>query len=153
MSSFTNNLEVTPCNNGIDWKLTKAFTYHVGSEKSKVIIKVPKGFVTDFASIPSLFISLTGTIIGIIGYFLNLPIIFIIGFLVTIISSVMPNWGKYGKAAIVHDYLYHCKMFDRGISDAIFLESMAVLSVPLIERKAMYLAVRYFGWLSWMKRK
>ncbi|MDD5353264.1 MAG: DUF1353 domain-containing protein [Candidatus Omnitrophica bacterium] len=55
MSSFTSELIVKPCVNGKDWILKRPFTYHVKSKFSRTYISVPKGFITDFASIPSIF--------------------------------------------------------------------------------------------------
>jgi hypothetical protein len=52
MSSFTTSLIVSPTDNGKDWILQKEFTYHRGSKYSKHFISVPKGYSTDFASIP-----------------------------------------------------------------------------------------------------
>ena len=76
MSSFTSALIVTPMADGRKWKLWKEFTYHIGSRYSKDYVHVPVGFITDFASVP------------------------------WVLWSWLPSWGKYGKAAIIHDFLY-----------------------------------------------
>ena len=55
MSSFTSPLIVSPLSDGKDWQLQRRFTYHVGSKFSRTYINVPKDFITDFASIPSVF--------------------------------------------------------------------------------------------------
>ncbi len=52
MSSFVTPLVVSPLASGRRWRLFLPFTYHRGSKRSNKIIKVPKGFDTDFASIP-----------------------------------------------------------------------------------------------------
>ena len=122
MSSFTSELVVIPMPDGRSWKLVKSFTYHVGSKFSRTYLKVPAGFITDFASIPWLF------------------------------WTFLPSWGKYGKAAVVHDYLYQTQTKTRKESDQIFLEAMGVLGVRRWRKYPMYLAVRWFGWLVW-KRK
>ena len=52
MSSFTTPLSVTPLSDGRRWRLTRSFTYHIGSKASRRYIRVPRGFETDFASVP-----------------------------------------------------------------------------------------------------
>ncbi len=129
MSSFTTPLVVEANPDSKGWTLYKSFTYHIGSEFSRNYITVPRGFVTDFASIPN-------------------PL-----------RGLIPQWGRYGKAAVVHDYLYHWWVRDsdnnfspvmsRLEADNIFLEAMVVLEVPKWQRTIMWLAVRTFGGLAW----
>ena len=114
MSSFTKPLIVKPLDNR-KWELVEEFDYYTDVFKERLIIKVPKGFVTDFASTPR------------------------------VLWSVFPPWGRYGKAAVLHDYLYQTAMFDRKTCDLIFKEAMDVLGVGKIKRELMYLAVRLFG--------
>jgi hypothetical protein len=121
VSSFTTPLVVTPLDNGRDWKLVDPFEYHVGSLGSDEVIRVPAGFVTDFASVPRFF------------------------------WRLIPPWGRYGKAAVVHDYCYAERLYSRRRCDRIFLEAMGVLSVPRWRRIPMYLAVRAFGWRGWRR--
>ena len=52
MSSFTTPLTVSPLHDGHRWRLVFQFQYHVGRRYSREVIKVPAGFITDFASIP-----------------------------------------------------------------------------------------------------
>lgn len=83
-------------------------------------IKVPKGFTTDFASTPRW------------------------------LHWLYPPWGRYGSAAIVHDYLYDqgrkgISPVDRVVADLIFKDAMLELGVPWYRRWAMYIAVRLFG--------
>ena len=114
MSSFTKPLIVKPLDSR-KWELIEEFEYYTDVFKERTSIKVPKGFITDFASTPR------------------------------ILWSVFPPWGKYGKAAVLHDYLYQTAMFDRKTCDLIFKEAMDVLGVGKIKRELMYLAVRLFG--------
>ncbi len=123
MSSFTSPLVVSPLVDGRRWKLVFQFGYDVGHKGSVDRITVPAGFVTDFASTPS-------------------PIWWLI-----------PPWGKYGKAAVVHDYLYLVKTRTRKEADGIFREAMVVLGVPEWQVFVMYWAVRAFGWPAWHYRK
>jgi len=124
MSSFTDKLLVSPLPGGKIWKLEASFSYHVGSKESDEVIVVPKGFTTDFASIPQIFWSMIGS-----------PI------------------GRYTKAAVVHDYLYHSQIYSRRKSDRIFLEAMTVLEVNWLKRRVMYRAVRMFAGGIWSRRK
>ena len=123
MSSFTQPLIVVHLD-GKRWKLQQGFSYCVGKENSDEIIKIEKGFITDFASIPRLF----WTIIG------------------------HPT-GVYGKAAVVHDYLYATQIMTRRRSDAIFLEAMKVLKVSWWRRRTMWFAVRAWAWTAWNRHK
>ena len=119
MSSFTSDLIVTPMADGRKWKLFKEFSYHLGSEYSNDYIHVPSGFITDFASVP---------------WFL---------------WAFLPSWGKYGKSAVLHDYIYqtHCKT--RREADSIFYEAMLVSGTKHWKARLMYYGVRIFGFLSW----
>jgi len=116
MSSFTTPLEVEATNEIGKWKLTEPFEYVVGSlENPEDIIKIPAGFITDFASTPRF------------------------------LWSIFPPFGKYGKAAVLHDYLYGTQKYSRKKCDKTFLEAMGVLKVPKWKRYMMYYAVRLFG--------
>jgi len=121
MSSFTSPLVVEFLGEG-KWRLRHAFAYQLeGSDK---VVKVPVGFVTDFASIPKIF------------------------------WSILSPYGKYGKAAVVHDWLYHHnKEYDRKQADNIFKEAMKVLKVNWLTRGIVYNAVRWFGGSAWNKHR
>jgi len=112
-----NPLVLSPSDNGVDWIMMKEYVYEVGKIGSGDEIKVPEGFITDFASIPRSF------------------------------WSFLPPWGKYGKAAIVHDYLYDTAIRTRKDSDSIFLEIMKNSSVNTFIRYIIYYSVRMFGWI------
>ncbi len=80
------------------------------------VILVPSGFITDFASVPRFF------------------------------WRLFPPTGEYGKAAVIHDYLYRCcPTVPRKDCDDVFLEGMACLGVNVVTRNLMYRAVRVFG--------
>ena len=121
MSSFTDPLIVKKLKNMI-WVVEREFYYFVGSEDSKESIRVPNGFITDFASVPRPF------------------------------WIIFPPDGQYTQAAVLHDYLYYFHLYDRKKSDYIFLEAMKVLEVSWWKRRVMYRAVRMFGGLVWDKR-
>lgn len=132
MSSFTTPLRVTPVD-GEDnlWELLEEFVYELGAKGSGVRVVCPKGERTDFASIPRIF------------------------------WSILPPWGKYGKAAVVHDHLCVKKCYldvndnliyvTRAQGDAIFLEAMEVLKVPKLTRYTMYACVRGYAIVKGIK--
>lgn len=124
MSSFTNSppLQLSP--DGEMWTVAEDFEYRVGSEDSGEVIKVPKGFMSDGASIPKIFWSWIGG----------------------------PT-GRYFYAAVLHDWLYYKKIYKRAKADKIFYEAMGVLGVPNWKRSMMYMAVRMCAWISWNNRK
>ena len=125
-STFTTPLEVEYVD-GRNWKVTQEFDYILDWEnKEDRVIRVPVGFLTDFASIPK------------------------------ILWNLLPPTGTYGKAAVIHDYLYknggrvpcpNCvgDVYTRKQCDGIFYDAMGVLGTPEWKRKVMYRAVRMFG--------
>ena len=122
MSSFTKHPPLRPLDNGIEWEVMEDFEYHVGSEESNDIIKITKGFISDLASIPKAFWSIIGG-----------------------------PWGRYGYAAILHDFLYFTQTRTRLASDRIFLEAMKVLKVNVFKRLVMFRAVRMWSWIPWSR--
>ena len=95
----------------------------VGEEGSDDVINVGIGFQTDFASIPRL------------------------------LWAFLPQWGKYGNAAVIHDWLYWDQRRGRRASDDIFLEGMKVLEVSAWKRNVIYYAVRAFGGFAWRSNR
>lgn len=115
MSTFTSELIVSPLDSGKHWRLEEEFSYHVGEYPSDDIVTVPKGHITDFASIPRLF------------------------------WRILPPWGKYGKASVIHDYLCDTRMRSSKETHRIFYEAMGVLGVKRWKKEVMYRAVKWFG--------
>lgn len=89
--------------------------FSVKVREHDLLITVPEAFMTDFASIPRLF------------------------------WTILPPWGKYSPAAVVHDFLYWSKMVRRKEADQVFLILMQRLGVATWKRRIMYRAVRIFG--------
>lgn len=123
MRTFTQTLKVSPLTDGINWVLLETFSYDVDEMNGGGRIVVPQGFVTDFASIPRY------------------------------LWVVLPKWGIYGNAAVIHDFLYWDQRRPRAEADKIMLEAMEVLNVPAWQRLAIYNAVNLFGGLSWKRNK
>lgn len=132
MSSFTAPLELEYLDGHL-WKLTAAFGYYTGDSQEapgSYLITIPAGFITDFASIPRA------------------------------LWAVLPPTGDYGKAAVVHDWLYRhgglipgCPhVFSRSEADAILRNASGVLGVGALTRGVMWLGVRLGGHWSWKSR-
>lgn len=127
MSSFTTPLIVSPMSNGHDWKLLSPFTYHIGTKFSREYIKIPRGFITDFASIPR--------------FFWFLP------------DWATYNKGPIPHDFLYKYKKLNGKPITRKRADDIFLEAMLVdfrnhkcgKIVAYIE----YYAVRLFAWFAW----
>lgn len=117
---------------GRNWKLHEDFSYfdEVGlpGDVDGTFIDVPAGFVTDFASIPRA------------------------------LWTILPPTGQYGKAAVIHDWLYRGgkpegRPVTKAYADAVFERAMKELGVPWLRRKLMYTAVKLFGRGIWAEAK
>jgi hypothetical protein len=121
MSAFTGALTVTHLD--LDWRrwrLETPLRFEIGSLGSGLVVEAPPGMVTDGASVPRL------------------------------LWSVLPAWGRYSRAAVIHDRL--CDLINAGtphvlaptrrIADRIFLDAMKVSGVNRLVGLAMYGAVR-----------
>ena len=96
------------------WEVLEEYSY----ETSKGLVVVPKGFRTDYASVPRIF------------------------------RNIINSYGKHGRAAVVHDWLYSSKCtlnITREEADKIFLEIMKECDVGVFKRNLMYRMVRMFG--------
>ena len=127
MSSFTSELWATPLDNGRDWKIVRPYTFHVGSQHSRQCVKVPKGFITDFASIPRFFWFLPDW--------------------ATYNKAAPPHDLLYKTKQLGG------KPITRKWADNIFLEAMLVAfrchRAGYVIARIEYYAVRLFGWLVW----
>jgi hypothetical protein len=118
MSSFTSDLLVSPLPDGKRWKLVKEFSYYLDEEGGETII-VPSGFITDFASVPRIFL------------------------------LILPSTGRYSTASVIHDLLYTTRERSRKESDEIFYNGMIILGTKKWKAWIMYKSVRLFGWLNY----
>jgi hypothetical protein len=85
-------------------------------------ITVPKGFKSDGASVPFYF------------------------------RWLVPQLGKYTKAAIFHDYLYVFKIGSRLLADIDFLITMIKSGVQKWKAELFYFSVRIGGKKWWQKK-
>lgn len=137
MSSFKQPLDVRVLDDGKNYKVLSTFTYYLEDNK-EALIKVEKGFITDFASVPRIF------------------------------WSIYPPFGKYTKAAVLHDRLcvafLNNQLWDsitvdkdklpiylknhyvkRYEADKIFLEAMKSIKVNAFTRFVLYSSVRLYA--------
>ena len=93
-------------------------------ENDNCIVKVRRGFVSDGGSIPRIFWSLLG---------------------------VTPYDPRCVYAFILHDYLYRSESVPRLVADRILLEVLQIEPrCRLLQRLAIWAAVRLAGWLAWL---
>lgn len=103
-----------------DWVLHE--DYYVKSKHFSFVI--PKGFVTDLASVPK------------------------------VLWNLYPPFGLYTGAAVAHDYLYRTTKMKvtREQADELFKEQMLLAGVRSTQAQLMYLTVSAFGWTAFQKR-
>lgn len=106
---------------GANWMLSSPLIYRVGKKPSSIVI-VPRGFITDFASIPQ-------------------PL--------RVLRDLLPSTERYGVPALVHDYLYWRQDCTRDQADNIMEIAMMEAGVSLIERKVIHEGLRQFGQSAW----
>ena len=124
MSSFNAPLICQDSENGKYRRVYLPFSYEIGSLGSGRLITVPKGFITDGASIPQMFWGLG-----------------------------LSPWGDYSKSAVLHDWMYASQIVTRLEADNIFLESMDALGISEIKANLMFKMVRWFAGSAWKKHK
>ena len=105
---------------GNDWKLNSDVVVYI---TQKIPIRIKKGYVLDFASVPRCF-----------WWFIS------------------PSEYGICHAALLHDILYSTKVFSRRVSDAFFLEAMIKMGYPGYKAWPAFIAVRLFGWAAWAKQ-
>jgi hypothetical protein len=110
--------DVRPFGNNREWVLTEDMVYVIGDTEAQIV--VPKGFVTDFASIPK-----------------------------SLWSFGLSPHGQYSRAAVVHDYLYWAQPCTRDQADRLLVIAMKESSVGGFDEWAIYTAVDKFGGGPW----
>lgn len=115
MSSFTDPIavEVLPSGN---FRLLRAVVYEVGWKGSSWAITIPKGYETDFASIPAW------------------------------ATWIIPKFGRHNGGALLHDFAYSNLLeLPRSTADNIFYDALIVSQMPHWKAHIMYCAVRIGG--------
>lgn len=120
---FLNELELCEADDNVDdGRWRLGKPLIYSSDVAGCVITVPEGFTTDLASVP------------------RLPVVY---------------WlcgGRANKPAVVHDFLYTKGILPRDVADAVFLEAMQVVSVPIVYRRMMWAGVRMGGESHYVKR-
>jgi len=109
---------VRPFGDNKFWVTVEPLEYIIGSTSDRII--VPKGFVTDFASIPQSLWSL----------------------------GLSPH-GQYSRAAVIHDYLYWAQACTREQSDRLLLIAMKESKVGSFDELLVYQGVNLGGKGPW----
>jgi len=109
---------VRPFGDNSNWVTVEDMVYIIG--KTDVKIVVPRGFVTDFASIPQFLWSF----------------------------GLSPH-GQYSRAAVIHDYLYWAQGCSREQSDRLLVIAMKESKVGSFDEFAVYQGVSGFGATAW----
>jgi hypothetical protein len=115
MPRFVTMLHVTQTDRD-RWTLQAPLIY-----ESEIIgyVRVPAGFVTDFASVP------------------RLPLMYMLA------------GGKATAPSVVHDYLYSTREVSRRTADAVFHEATRVSGHGAFTASLMWAGVRMGGWHAW----
>lgn len=109
------------------WRVTEAFKFYMDDPTEEKWVLIPAGYLTDGATVPRIF------------------------------WELLPPWGAYGQAAIVHDWLCeHLTVEIKGVvtpitraqADKAFKQGMIALDVPSWKRNIMYIAVRVYAKLK-----
>lgn len=106
-----------PFDDGEYWVLGNDLVFTIRHTGQRIV--VPRGFVTDFASVPRIF------------------------------WTFFPKHGEYTRAAIVHDYLYWQQQCTRSQADELFDIVMEDSDVDTTSRFTIYAAVRVWGDDAW----
>jgi hypothetical protein len=117
VSSFTAPLRGHWHDDGRHFQVNEAFTFRIGGRHSPYAVVVPAGFVTDFASTPRF------------------------------IWWLYPPFGRYLKAAVLHDFLCSILGLEKRLVDAVFWTAMRASKCRWWEIFPIYYAVRVFGWI------
>ncbi len=110
---------------GRTWRVLHGFAYRTDVDRgygalASWVITIPVDFETDFASVPRL------------------------------LQVLFPPTGTYGKAAVLHDYLYRTPgVASRDEADLVFKEAMKALGTGWFTRQCLYHGVRLFGGRSY----
>lgn len=105
---------------GLNWQMWRLEHPFVYDRPNGASIVVPMGFETDGASVPE------------------------------ILWDLLPAWGTYSRAAVVHDYLCwlifiktpHPQAPNRQAADAIFFEAMGVCGTNTFIKYVLWIGVR-----------
>lgn len=126
MNGFCGKLKVEYID-GKHWLVLHGFTYRVGDANGKAFIKIPSGFVTDFASMP------LGILFKSPGGLWDKP---------AIVHDLLYRRGWI-------EVERHHQFITRKDADDIFKEAMEMAGVNWLARQIIYAGVRIGGVATW----
>lgn len=109
------------------WQVTEAFRYYFDDASLNTYVEVPVGYLSDGASVPRIF------------------------------WGLLPAWGAYGQAAVLHDYLCeHLTQIKNGQTvtitrkqaDDAFKDACVALDVPRWKRNIMFIAIAVYVYVK-----
>jgi hypothetical protein len=112
---------------GHHWRIVEGFTYRVGEANSDICVRVPRDFITDFASMP------LGVVFKSPGGKWDKP---------AVVHDVLYRRG-YVEAHMLQ------KRITRKEADDIFKEAMGVSGVNWFAKQIIYAGVRVGGRSTW----
>lgn len=113
----TPETDITAGVNGKFWILQKDLKWIIGGTKTEIV--VPRGFVTDYASIPQA------------------------------LWGVVKPRGQYDRAAIIHDYLYWSQGCTREQADRLMVIAMKESNVGWFDAVKIYKGLEVGGLIGW----
>lgn len=117
---------------GKRWEVAEGFTYRIGDPNSRVYVRIPTGFVTDFASMP------LGIVFKSPGGKWDKP---------AVVHDVLYKRGYADGSCQVR------RSVTRRDADDIFKEAMAVAGVNWLARQIIYAGVRLGGFRAWNEHR
>lgn len=124
---FLTNLDLRALEDD-EWLVLSELHYRLSPELAQKgpagcgkVLTVPRGFVTDLASVPD------------------------------VMRSFISGTRETRKPAVLHDYLYGRRIGTRAWADAVFLEAMKSTRTGFAKRWACWLGVRVGGWVIWKR--
>lgn len=118
---------------GKRWKVAQGFTYRLCQPDGVQFVRIPTGFVTDFASMP------LGVVFKSPGGRWDKP---------AIVHDVL-----YKTMQVSVEGKAEPRIVTRGEADAIFKEAMEVAGVNWVSRQIIYAGVRAGGWRAWNQHR
>ena len=116
---FLSALRMSPYFGCKNWCLIEEFKF----EYEDIIFTIPKGFITDGASVPKIF------------------------------WNILSPWGIYSPAAVAHDWLYYSQTTTKDFADDMLMAGMKKLGTSALECNIIYGAVNKAGQSAWDENK
>jgi len=120
MLQFKTDLICRALADGVNWELHAPLVIDLGLPGNRDLLRIPKGFTTDFGSIP---------------WFIP--------------NWIANPQGKAKRAFVMHDYLYRNQLFTQLVDDALLNEGMIIDGVNWFQRATVYRGLRLGGWCTW----